>query len=156
MIQNLIVIKDGTAIFNEYFGECHKLNKDPMLLSAFFEAIMSFSSEFDQGILQFIKFKSATAGFLKKNDLLFVAISDTTDHENSISTKLKVIAKMFHQEFGSKLKQFTGEYSIFKSFKDQLIELGIAQYNCGENSLCEQCEKRNNVNVVLYEILKKK
>jgi len=55
MIQNIIIIKDGTAIFNENFGDCHKLNSDPLLLSAFFDALLSFASEFEQGSLEQIK-----------------------------------------------------------------------------------------------------
>ncbi|MBN1329271.1 MAG: hypothetical protein JXA54_07335 [Candidatus Heimdallarchaeota archaeon] len=155
MIQNLIIIKDGTAIVNEYFGECHRLNKDPMLLSAFFDAIMNFSAEFDQGILEYIKFKEATAGLLKKYNLLFVLIADKKDHDNIIDTKLKIIAKLFHEKYNDKIKQFSGEFSQFNSFKDQLIELEIAQYNCGNNSSCEQCEKKDNINVVLTEIVGK-
>lgn len=153
MIQNLIVIKDGTAIFNEYFGDCHQLNQDPMLLSAFFDAIMKFSNEFEQGNLEQIKFKEATVGFLKKHNLLFVIIADKSDVQEKNNTKLQIIAKLFFEKFSDQIKHFSGEYSQFNGFKNQLINLGIAQYNCGKNSNCKQCEKKDDVNLVLAEII---
>lgn len=142
MIQNLIVIKNGTAIFNGNFGDCHKLNSDPMLLSAFFDALLTFALEFEQGTLEQLKFKKSNINYLKMNDLLFIAITDISDDINVIKSKLGKVANLFIERYDKILVNYSGEITKFRDFGDILIELEIAQKNCGEHSDCIDCPNR--------------
>ncbi|MHA1462887.1 MAG: hypothetical protein ACTSQ0_07455 [Candidatus Heimdallarchaeota archaeon] len=154
MIQNLIIIKDSLTIFSENFGNCHKLNSDPLLLSAFFDALLIFANEFEQGKLEQLSFKNTKVHFYSKDKILFLAISDIEDKQGVIQTKLKKIAKFFLDKYAKILTNYSGETSQFKEFKNLLIEEKIAQINCGKYSECSSCPNRDNDNAILTEILK--
>jgi hypothetical protein len=153
MIQNLIVIKNGTAIYNGTFGDCHKLNSDPMLLSAFFDALLAFAKEFEQGTLEQLKFKKSNINYLKINDLLFIAITDISDKINVIKSKLGKIASLFKERYDKILNNYSGEISQFMDFGNILIESNIAQKNCGEHSDCHDCPNRISTNPTFSEII---
>ena len=154
MIQNLIIIKDGSTLLSENFGSCHSLHGNPILLSGFFEALISFSEEFEQGSLDQLKFKNTNMNFLKSDGLLYIIVSDLEDSFTTISTKLKKIARLFFGEYGTFLTDFSGEITSFDNFKKTLLNLGIAQKNCGKHSECSECPDSNNPNPILDEILK--
>jgi len=153
MIQNIIIIKDGTAIFNENFGECHKLNSDPILLSAFFDALLSFASEFEQGTLEQIKFKKTNINYLKMNKLLYIVISDISDGINVIKSKLNKISKLFNDKYNLILENYSGEISQFKDFRNILLDMNLAQINCGEHPDCNDCENRVEISSTFTEIV---
>ncbi len=154
MIQNLIIIKDGSTLLSENFGSCHSLHGNPILLSGFFEALISFSEEFEQGSLDQLKFKNTNMNFLKSDGLLYIIVSDLEDSFTTISTKLKKIARLFFGEYGTFLTDFSGEITSFDNFKKTLLNLGIAQKNCGKHSECSECPDSNNPNPILDEIMK--
>lgn len=154
MIQNLIIIKDGTTLLSENFGNCHSLQGNPILLSGFFDALTSFSEEFEQGSLDQLKFKNASVNFLKSDGLLYIIVSDLEDSLTSNTTKLKKIARLFFGEYGKYLVNFSGEITSFDDFKDTLLNLGIAQKNCGKHSECSECPDSNKPNLVFDEIMK--
>ncbi len=154
MIQNLIIIKDSLSIFNTNFGNCHKLDSDPLLLSAFFDALLIFANEFEQGKLEQLNFKDTKVNFYSKDKLLFLTISDLDDKQGVIQTKLKKIAKFFLDEYAEVLTNYNGEISQFYEFKDLLIEEKIAQINCGKYPECSSCPNRDNDSVILTEMLK--
>ena len=154
MIQNLIIIKDGTTLLSENFGNCNSLHGNPILLSGFFDALVSFSEEFEQGSLDQLKFKDSNVNFLKSNGLLYIIVSNLDDSFTTISTKLKKIARLFFGEYGEFLIDFNGEITSFDKFKTTLLDLGIAQKNCGKHSECSECPDRNNPNPILDEIMK--
>ncbi|NHJ32852.1 MAG: hypothetical protein FK732_08315 [Asgard group archaeon] len=154
MIQNLIIIKDGSTLLSEDFGSCHSLQGNPVLLSGFFDALVTFSEEFEQGILEQLRFKNANVNFLKSNGLLYIIVSDLEDSLSSNTTKLRKIASLFFNEYGKHLVNFTGEITFFNKFKDTLLDLGIAQKNCGKHSECTECQNNSNPNPILDEILK--
>ena len=156
MIQNLIIIKNGATIFNENFGECHKLNSNPMLLSAFFDALLSFAEEFEQGTLEQLKFKKSNINYLKFDDLLYIAITDITDETNVIKSKLNKVAELFTEKYEINLLNHSGEFTQFRNFSDILIELGIAQRNCGEHSDCSECSNRITTSPTFTEIIDSK
>ncbi|MGC9780773.1 MAG: hypothetical protein HZR80_16140 [Candidatus Heimdallarchaeota archaeon] len=154
MIQNLIIIKDGTTLLNDNFGNCHSLNSNPILLSAFFEALISFSEEFEQGTLEQLKFENTNVNFLKSNGLLYILVSDTSDRMQTIRSKLKKIARLFNEKFGNTVKDFTGEITSFSQFKNTLLELEIAQKNCGKHSECSEYPDKENNSSILDQIIK--
>jgi len=154
MIQNLIIIKDGSTLLSENFGNCYSLHGNPILLSGFFDALISFSEEFEQGSLDQLKFKNSNVNFLKSDGLLYIIVSDLDDSLASIRTKLRRIARLFFGEYGKFLINFNGEITSFEKFKKTLLELGIAQKNCGKHSECSECPDSNNPNPILDEIMK--
>ena len=154
MIQNLIIIKDGSTLLSENFGSCHKLHRNPILLSGFFDALVSFSEEFEQGSLDQLKFKNSNVNFLKSDGLLYIIVSDLDDSFSNISTKLRKIARLFFGEYGKFLIDFSGEITSFDKFSMILLDLGIAQKNCGNHSECSECPDNNNPNPILDEIMK--
>jgi hypothetical protein len=153
MIQNLIIVKEGAAVFKESFGHCHKLGSNPMLLSAFFDALVQFSSEFEQGQIEQLRFKEATVNFLKQKDLLFIAIADRKDRITTIQSKLRKTAKLFVKHFKNNLKNFSGEYTQFNHFRELLLEEEIVTINCGEHSNCQYCKNRENISSTYKEII---
>ena len=156
MIQNLIILKDSLTIYNENFGDCHKLHSNPMLLSAFFDALLNFSYEFEQGNLEQVSFKNALVHFYNENRLLFIAISDLEDTQDKILPKLKITAKLFQEKYSDIIEDYSGEISQFNGFRDILLENNITQINCGKNSECSYCSKKDDENSILSEIIQKK
>ncbi|NPE07708.1 MAG: hypothetical protein GNW80_05460 [Asgard group archaeon] len=154
MIQNLIIIKDGSTLLSDNYGSCHSLHGNPILLSGFFDALISFSEEFEQGSLDQLKFKNTNVNFLKSDGLLYIIVSDLDDSFTTISTKLRRIARLFFREYGTFLTDFSGEITSFDNFKKTLLDSGIAQKNCGKHSECSECPDSNNPNPILDEILK--
>jgi hypothetical protein len=154
MIQNLIIIKDGATLLSENFGSCHNLHGNPILLSGFFDALISFSEEFEQGSLDQLKFKNSSVNFLKSDGLLYIIVSDLEDSLSDNTTKLKKIARLFFGEYGKYLVDFSGEITSFDDFKETLLNLEIAQKNCGKHSECSECPDSNNPNLILDEIMK--
>ncbi len=154
MIQNLIIIKDGSTLLSENFGNCHSLYSNPILLSGFFDALMSFSEEFEQGSLEQLRFKNANVNFFKSNGLLYVIVTDLEDSLFANTTKLHRIAQLFYSEYGKFLTNFSGEISSFDNFKKTILELGIAQKNCGKNNECIDCQNSSKNNSILDEIMK--
>jgi len=154
MIQNLIIIKDGSTLLSEDFGECHSLHSNPILLSGFFDALMSFSEEFEQGSLEQLRFKNANVNFLKSNGLLYVIVTDLEDNLTVNTTKLNKIAQLFYRGYGKFLSNFSGEITSFDKFKDTILELGIAQKNCGNHKECSDCQNSAKNNPILDEIMK--
>jgi len=155
MIQNLIIIQDGLAIFNENFGDCHKTNSNPLLLSAFFDALLNFSYEFEQGNLEQVSFKNALVHFYSKDKLLFVAISDLEDTQEKIISKLKLAAKLFLDKYSEILEDYSGEISQFNDFRNLLLENDITQINCGKYTQCSYCQNKDNENTIISEIIQK-
>ena len=154
MIQNLIIIKDGSTLLSENFGNCHSLHSNPILLSGFFDALISFSEEFEQGSLEQLRFHNANVNFLKSDGLLYVIVTDLEDSLSVNTTKLRKIAKLFFSEYGIYLTDFNGEITSFDKFKNTILELGIAQKNCGNHAECLDCQNSSKDNPILDEILK--
>ena len=121
MIQNLIIIKDGSTLLSENFGSCHKLHGNPILLSGFFDALVSFSEEFEQGSLDQLKFKNSNVNFLKSDGLLYIIVSDLDDSFSNISTKLRKIARLFFGEYGKFLVDFSGEKHLLINFRQSYL-----------------------------------
>ena len=157
MMQNIIIIDDGIALFNKNFGECHKLDSNPILLAAFFDAMFKFAAEFDQGISEQMKFKNSNINYLKENKMLFIVISDPKDNANVIQSKLNKIAELFNERYHNVLPNYNGEISLFNDFSN-LLELKIAEKNCGEHLDCKDCPNRistsNAMNDIMGEIEK--
>jgi hypothetical protein len=124
MIRNLIILHSaGLDIFATNFGECHSMGGDPSMLGAFFSAIHKFGQANEGGSIQQVEFEHLT--FLVKENVV----------------KLDRIADIFTHVYGHYLTD--GEDAIgipdTTDFDNLLIDLKIAQRNCGGRPLCEGC-----------------
>lgn len=143
-------------LLNESFGDCHQLTSNPILVSGFFVALLSFANEFEQGSLEQLTFQNARINFLKDNGILYVTIFDRSDRVSTIKSNFKKIVKIFNENYKSILDNFSGEITSFISFRLSLLELEITQINCHENSNCNECHKKNEENPIFKEILERK
>ena len=81
--------------------------------------------------------------------MLYVFIADTIDDPNAINFKIKKIASLFNDMYSELIRDFSGEVSRFNDFKDVLIDMNLAQRNCGGRPECEGCPNSDKTNVVL-------
>ncbi|MHA2386782.1 MAG: hypothetical protein ACXAEE_11290 [Candidatus Thorarchaeota archaeon] len=113
---------------------------DPSMLSAFFSAIHKFGQANEGGPIQQVEFEHLTFLVKEMDDLLFV-ISFDDDNVKENVVKLDRIADIFTHVYGHYLTD--GEDAIgipdTTDFDNLLIDLKIAQRNCGGRPLCEGC-----------------
>ncbi|MFX1336994.1 MAG: hypothetical protein ACFFDK_00135 [Promethearchaeota archaeon] len=147
MIQNLFVVKDGIALVNQNFGECHSLTQDIDLITSYISALQMISEEITGSSMRSINFDEITFHFYKdtnKLGLFYILVVDINDNQGDISNKIRKISELFNQLYFQKIEHFNGNISQFENFGEILIEKNIAQINCGENSECVSCSNRNN------------
>ncbi len=81
--------------------------------------------------------------------MLYFFIADTNEDPKKINFKIKKIASLFNEMYSEFLQDFTGEVSRFNDFKDVLIDMNLAQRNCGGRPECEGCPNSDKTNIVL-------
>ena len=141
MIRNLIILHSaGLDLYATNFGECHSMGGDPSMLGAFFSAIHKFGQANEGGSIQQVEFEHLTFLVKEMDDLLFViSFDDDSVKENIV--KLDRIADIFTHVYGHYLNDTNDTISIpdTTDFDNLLIDLKIAQRNCGGRPLCEGC-----------------
>jgi hypothetical protein len=152
MLQNLIIIKDGSTLFNESFGDCHQLTSNPLLLSGFFEALLSFADEFEQGKLEYITFQNAQVYFITKKRIIFVAIFDKKDRISTVKKNMKIITSEFFNQFHINLTKFNGNINVFYDFRKKLLDLEVTEIDCSPSSNCKECTTKKQKNAIVDEI----
>ncbi|MHA1221037.1 MAG: hypothetical protein ACTSQB_04820 [Candidatus Heimdallarchaeota archaeon] len=156
MMQNILVLKDGSTLVNENFGDCRSIHSNPILLSGFFEALLSFSEEMHRGKLEQLQFENASVNFLKMNGLVFIAVCDKIDSLRKIKKKLSRIAEIFWVDYEKYLTNFSGEITVFSKFKEKLLKFEIVHRNCGKYTECTDCPNHLNDNPIVNEVLEKR
>lgn len=142
MIQNLFVIRNGIAIVQQNFGNCHSLNYEPNLVTSFISALQSFSQEITGSSIKNMEFEDYIFHFLRDPDfpeIFYCLVTDIEDDKNEISFKIKKIASIFKEKYGDTLKEFTHEISQYRNFGNILIDMHLAQKNCGGQPECVGC-----------------
>lgn len=148
MIRNIFIIQNGIALVKSNFGECHSLSGDSNLIAAFMSGLDSFSRELTGSSIKSMNIEDYEFYFFKdggKFDLLYVFISEKGDNSETIDFKMKKTAELFLERYSESLESFHGEVSRFEGFKALLIEMQIAQKNCGGRPECEGCPNSSNV-----------
>jgi len=141
MIRDLLVLtKSGMSLVSAYFGECHSLGPDVMLTSGFVSAVLSFGQELTGQEVKRISFGDLHLLFQARDQLLMLIAVDDDDFESN-QVKLQRIADLFFENYGDLLEDghFMGNLTPFEGFRDLLIELNIAQKNCGGRPECKGC-----------------
>lgn len=143
---------DGIPLLALNFGECSSLDEDASLISGYISALQSFSEEFTQSSMKSINFEDFKFHFLKEengSNLLLVLVTDLEDDSNNANVKIKQVATLFKKRFQKELNEFKGYTSQFRKFKDLLIEMNIAQENCGGRPECSECPNHEKTSQAL-------
>lgn len=143
MIRNLLILdKKGNNLLEVNFGECHSLAASASMVSSFISAIYTFGQAMTGQGIKNIRFEHLFFLLYSQNDFIFlISVDDDLESENR--AKLERISSLFLEKYGQELKEFE-ETSItpdFTEFIDLLLDLNIAQKNCGELPDCEDCPK---------------
>lgn len=147
MIQNLFVMKDGIALINQNFGECHSLTKDINLITSYLSALQIISEEITGTSIKNINFDEISFHFYidkKKLGLSYIIVADNDDNLREINNKIHKIKNLFNQLYSAEIEQFNGNISQFKDFGTFLIENNILQINCGKKIDCNSCPNKIN------------
>ncbi len=147
IIRNIFIIRNGVLLLDRNFGECQSFNGSFSLFSGFVSALETFTGEITKSALKSINFEDFKINFyrdLNKLDLLYVLITDLDDNYDQIQHKLKKISRLFLEKHQDILTNFDGNINQFNKFGDILIDMEIAQKNCGGHPECYECQNRNN------------
>ena len=141
MIRNLIIIdKKGTNLLEVNFGECHSLAANPLVISSFISAIYAFGQSLNGRGIKNIRFEHLYFMLYTKKEFIFlISVDDDLESENR--AKLERISSLFLEKYSQELREFeeTNTPSDFTEFINILLDLDIAQKNCGEHPDCEDC-----------------
>ena len=160
MIRNLLVLNHGVLLVKLNFGECHSFGANDDLVAGFISALDMFSNEITGGSIKTINFENYIFHFYKnQNSLknLYVFITDSEEDEELVNFKINKIASLFYNRYSKILNKFNGEVNQFNDFKETLLEMNLAQKNCGGCPECAGCTNSMKQHAILnsYENDKK-
>lgn len=69
--------------------------------------------------------------------MFYVVVTDVDDDLEEINFKIHRIAEIFVDNYKSNLQEFHGNIVPFRKFGEILIDMKIAERNCGGGSECE-------------------
>lgn len=141
MIRNILLMKHGVPLFNEYFGKCHTIMKDDLLMSGFLDAISSFSQQVFGSSVEQVGLENYTILIRRNNDdLVTVFICDKKDDLKTAKMKIERVTELFNERYGDLAVSFQGGQSNqFRSFRNVLLKRSIVEKNCGERPECDDC-----------------
>jgi hypothetical protein len=88
--------------------------------------------EFDKFIFHFYRNSNDPRTF-------YLFVTDIEEEKREIKFKIQRIAKIFNEKYSEVLENFNGNISQFDSFGQILIEMNLAQKNCGGHPECVGC-----------------
>ena len=141
MIRNLIVLDhEGSNLLEVNFGECHSLMAGETAISNFITALHMFGKSMIGHSIRNIRFEHLYFMLLNEEDFLFlISIDDDLIAENRF--KLERISELFLEKYSQELRDIkeSDNGHDFTEFIDLLIDMNIAQRNCGGNPTCDDC-----------------
>jgi len=146
MIRNIFIIKNGIPLVIINFGACHSLGSDDDLISGFIYVFGTFSRELTGDMIKTIDFENYKMYFYEDKtylDLLFVFIYEINVKSKDIEFRIKKVASLFDERYSHRISEFNGNISHFSDFKNILLEMNLAQKNCGGRPECEGCPNSN-------------
>jgi len=135
----LILEKTGVLLFKKNFGECHSFGSDPDLISGFLAAIVHYASIASEQPLGGIDFGTLKMAIKINKERIYAILYENTDDPKVMQTRLQRIIELFDNTYEKELKEFNGDVSKFDKFGEKLIELKMAQKNCGGRPECKGC-----------------
>ncbi|MFX1257969.1 MAG: Rab family GTPase [Promethearchaeota archaeon] len=142
---------------NQSYNKSYSLGSDINLISCFITAIQSFSRELTGSNMKTIAFENFIVHFYKNSNypsLLFVIVTDLNFNPNEINCKICKIVSAFLNQYKSSINNFNGEVSVFKPFEKRLIEMKIAEKNCGSPNECINCPFSTEKSQIIHIIKK--
>jgi hypothetical protein len=141
MIRNLMVLdKEGGSLLEMNFGECHSLSAEPSVISNFVSAMFMFGQSLNNQEIKNIRFEHLYFMFYPLKEYIFlISVDDDFEAENRV--KLERISELFMGQYtqGNPPPMNTSTPPDYTEFIDLLIDLNIAQNNCGAHPDCEDC-----------------
>ena len=147
MIQNVFIFKAGISLVNQNFGQCHALGSDINLVSSYLYALQQLSLEITGTSIKSLNFEKIAFHFYKDPydpNMFYVIVTDVNDDLEEINFKIHRIAEIFDQTYKNNLKEFHGNIGPFRNFGDILINMNLAERNCGGGSECEGCSHKED------------
>jgi len=143
MIRNLFILsKEGDPLYQQHFGECHKLGNNIDHISQFNATLYLMAPRFTDQKNPIIPFEKEKM-IMHQSSNLYALIADAVDDEQELKFKIHKIADLFEMTFKPVLINFNGDQSLFSGFAQTLFDMKIAQKNCGSRPECAECP--NNV-----------
>jgi len=142
LIQNIFIFKSGIILVSQNFGLCHALGNDINLVSSYLYALQQLSVEITGTSIKSLIYEKIALHFYKDPydpNIFYVIVTDINDDLEEINFKIHRIAEIFDKNYKDNLQDFHGNISPFRNFGDILIEMNLAEKNCGGGSECEGC-----------------
>ena len=117
VLQDIWILSDsGVVLFHRVFDE----KIDDQLFGALMTALNSFAEELSKGGLSNFELSNKRFTILKKNNLIFIATSNTNLKSKKIARELEEIAIKFYTQFFLILDDWDGEITHFLNFGKEI------------------------------------
>ncbi|MFX0090646.1 MAG: hypothetical protein ACFFBD_02695 [Candidatus Hodarchaeota archaeon] len=124
MIAEILILKDGICVFHRAYGEM--IIENVNLTGGFFEAILLFSSQLNEGMLKSITMGESIFHFAVKRGFTFVIREkrDLIDSDEPIDDILDQFARQFHKQFpdAAQWDSVASHFANFNVTADQIIK----------------------------------
>ena len=119
VLQDIWILSDsGVVLFHRVFDE----SIDDQLFGALMTALDSFAEELSRGGLSNFEISNKRFTILKRNQLIFIATSDTNIKHKRIANELNAIAQKFYTQYFLILENWDGEITHFLNFGKEIEE----------------------------------
>ncbi len=122
MTHNVMIIKDGVCAFHRAYGEM--TFTDIHLVGGFFHALLTFSSQLGEGVLDSIKYSTMYIYFKSLGGFTFILAvhQDLSIDQKTVEFFLNALAEKFHEEYPSALN-WNGNQATFQDFAKTCDEI---------------------------------
>ena len=110
-----MIIKDGVCAFHRAYGEM--TFTDIHLVGGFFHALLTFSSQLGEGVLDSIKYSNMYIYFKSLEGFTFILAvqQDLSIDQKTVEFFLNALAEKFHEQYPSALN-WNGNQASFQDF----------------------------------------
>ncbi|NHI91115.1 MAG: hypothetical protein EAX96_01345 [Candidatus Lokiarchaeota archaeon] len=144
----MILTKFGTCIYFKVYNPLMDITMNPSMLSAFFSAMNSFSTNlFNKGLETLTIQDNKQFICQESGDLISIAMIDATDSANFMHMKLKGINEFLSNNFSKELENFDGDLAKFEGIEDIFDNIILNDFKNTSGDL--------EIIIILEEILKK-
>ena len=120
----------------------HRNNIDVNLIGGYISALEAFGKKITGTSIISINFEELVFHFYREpedSSLLYLIVANRDDKDDSINIKIQRIADLFYNKYSKVLEGFNGIVNPFYTFGDTLVEMKIADTDCGNGPECSKC-----------------
>ena len=144
----LILTKFGTCIYYKVYNPSMNVEVNPLMLSAFFSAMNSFSENLFKKGLETLTIQDNKQFICEESgDLLSIVMIDTTDSATFMHEKLKGINEFLSNNYSEVLKNFDGDLANFEGIEEIFDNIILNDFKDSTGKF--------EIIIILEEILKK-